>query len=45
MAVLRSALFMGWLVVTVMPWALAVVAASIFLRAWTTCRRRIASRR
>jgi 1-acyl-sn-glycerol-3-phosphate acyltransferase len=32
MAVLRSALFMGWLVVTVMPWALAVVAASIFLR-------------
>ena len=29
---LRSALFMLWMAVTVVPWALAVVVASIFVR-------------
>ena len=31
LAVLRSALFMAWLAATVMPWALAVVLASVFV--------------
>ncbi len=29
---LRSALFIGWLAVTVVPWALAVLVASLFIR-------------
>jgi len=32
MAALRSALFFLWMVVTVIPWALAVLLASIFIR-------------
>ena len=32
LAALRSTLFFAWLVLTVMPWALAVVAASLFVR-------------
>jgi 1-acyl-sn-glycerol-3-phosphate acyltransferase len=32
LAALRSALFILWLVITVMPWALAVVLASLFIR-------------
>ena len=32
---LRSALFVLWLTITVMPWALTVVAASLFLRSTT----------
>jgi 1-acyl-sn-glycerol-3-phosphate acyltransferase len=32
---LRSALFVLWLTITVMPWALAVVIASLFLRSTT----------
>ncbi|HSW05405.1 MAG TPA: lysophospholipid acyltransferase family protein [Aquabacterium sp.] len=35
MCALRSALFVLWLSVTVMPWALAVVLASLFLRSTT----------
>ena len=32
LCVLRSALFVAWLAVTVVPWALAVVLVSIFVR-------------
>jgi 1-acyl-sn-glycerol-3-phosphate acyltransferase len=35
---LRSLLFVVWMVVTVVPWALAVVAASLFLRSDTIYR-------
>jgi 1-acyl-sn-glycerol-3-phosphate acyltransferase len=32
LAALRSALFLAWMAITVVPWALAVLLASIFLR-------------